>query len=108
MYFYPGPVFVEAESYPSFVTSTVLIIQWMLHPNSINVTRYQSIYYEEGDPAPEQAIPSIFDPPATSQQFLALTVGTEYVFAVTARGDNGGLSEITLTWEAGKSHRKCI
>ena len=99
-------MFVEAESYPSFVTNTILIIQWMLHPNSINVTRYRSIYYEEGDPAPEQAIPSTFDPPATSQQFLALTAGTQYVFAVTARGDNGGLSEINLTWEGGKSHCK--
>ena len=98
---------MEEESYPSFVTTSVLIIEWTLHPNSINVSRYQSIYYEKGDPSPEQAVPLTFDPPATSQQFLALTVGTEYVFVVTARGENGGLSELSLTWEAGKSHCEC-
>ena len=101
-----GPVFLEEESYPTFVTSNVLIIEWRLHPDSIEVSRYHSIYYEEGDPAPEQAIPLIFNPPASSKKFLALTVGTTYVFSVLARGVNGGLSELKLSWEAGKSHCK--
>ena len=101
-------MFLEEESFPSFVTSTVLIIEWKLHPNSTAVSLYRSLYYEEGDPAPEQAIPITFDPPSLSQQFLGLTIGTKYVFSVMARGENGGLSELKLSWEAGKSHRKYI
>ena len=69
------------------------------------MSRYRSLYYEQGS-TPEQAIPSDFDPPAFSQQFVALTVGVKYLFSVIARGENDGLSELRLTWEAGKSHCK--
>lgn len=100
-----GPVFLEEESYPSFVTASVLVIEWALHPDSIGVSRYQSLYYVEGESTPEQAIPLTFDPPASSQQFLALTVGTTYVISVRAQGTNGGVSELKFIWEAGKSHR---
>jgi hypothetical protein len=99
-------VFLEEESYPAFVSGTVLIIEWELHPNSIPVRRYRSRHCEVGSIL-VQAIPSDFDPPASSLKFLSLTVGVNYVFSVIARGENGGLSELTLTWEAGKSHCKC-
>ena len=100
-------MFLEEESYPAFVTGTVLVINWKLHPNSIAVRRYRSRHYEVGS-TPEQAIPSDFNPPASNLKFLALTIGIKYVFSVIARGENGGLSELGLTWEAGKSHCKCI
>ena len=102
-----GPVFLEEESYPAFVSGTVLIISWELHPNSIPVRRYRSRHYEVGSP-PAQAIPSDFDPPIFSLKFLSLTIGVNYMFSMSARGENGGLSEeLLLTWEAGKSHCKC-
>ena len=99
-------MFLEEESYPAFVSGTVLIINWELHPHSIPVRHYRSQHYEVGS-TPEQAIPSDFDPPISSLKFLSLTVGVNYVFSVIACGENDGLSELTLTWEAGKSHCKC-
>ena len=98
-------MFLEEESYPAFVSGTVLIINWELHPNSIPVRRYRSRHYEVGS-TPELAVPSDFDPPISSLKFLSLTVGVNYVFSMTARGENNGLSELMLTWEAGKSHCK--
>ena len=100
-------MFLEEESYPAFVSGTALIINWELHPKSIPVSRYRSRHYEVGASAAAlQAIPSDFDPPASSLKFLSLTAGVNYVFSVAARGENGGLSELILTWEAGKSHCK--
>ena len=98
-------MFLEEESFPAYVAGTVLVINWKLHPNSIAVGHYRSRHYEVGS-TPEQVIPSDFNPPASSLKFLGLTIGIEYVFSVIARGENGGLSELRLMWEAGKSHCK--
>lgn len=103
----PGPVFIEEESFPIFAEDGVIRFEWKLHNNSIEVRRYRALLYEVGLNTREQTFPIDFDPPASSQQFLGLTVGTEYVFSVIARGENDGLSEeLKLTWEAGKSHCK--